>query len=444
VEATGHSQQAETPVSGTLVFGSAGDLRARAGDKPIDLVPAGRLNGTTTALPPSQIRRLRLGLGVDETTRQPFLVFSQGIEELLQPRPTAPWPNLIVEDLPPSDLVLPFNPPGQCPECLPAPLGQPGTIRPVIVAPRRGAGPLLGTGTPGFTMASAVSDATLVERCDAAARRGRVRAQGEPQCFPGMGGDPTTCSSLLAAHGVFNEFIRACTTPAAAMSDPNLTQFAVLKKGGADERPFCSALLVTPTLALTAAHCFRDTPVSETRLYAWGAPDAAIRVALDPVSHGGVAAGLDEAVAVLRLDTPAEAAHEAVCFSDPAPPDALRLYGHMAPLLSPDAPWQERVQTGAFACSAFDTPAAPLTTALQRGCYRHSCQALGGFSGAPMFGGAPPDGCRTLVVGMHVGAAGPGGAVCAGQSSNSAIAGHLLRQVVDTISPTAANPADSR
>src|SRR6185436_13414483 len=94
------------------------------------------------------------------------------------------------------------------------------------------------------------------------------------------------------------------------------------------------------------------------------------------------------------------------------------------------------VQSGVFACSAISTSAIQLGPAIESGCYRHNCQAFGGFSGSPIFASRAPADCRTLVVGMHMAAVGQTGALCTGGTTNSAASGDVLAEAVAHLIPT--------
>ena len=426
------SQQAEIPVSGLMVYGSARDILALPGAGHLDLVPGGRVSGATEVeLPQSVIRKLRIGRGEDPDVRQPFFVF--GPEPLLQDlQQLPPAPGVVFEPLltiDPDDDRLPSS---SCPQCLPGEPGMPGSVPPSLVLPGW-TSPSATPTTPQPRLTTGSPTASPATACAVAARRVRDLAQRQPGCFPGMGAEASQCTTPLPAIAEYKEYRRACNAPAAAFHDPNLSQLAVLRREG-DPAPFCSALLVTPTLAVTAAHCFNDIRVSQARLHPWSEPDAAIEVTFEPGS-GAVSEGLDEGITALRLQRAVGAAHSSVCFDNPSASDALRLYGYMAALGETTEPWQTHVQSGVFACSAISTSAIQLRPAIERGCYRHNCQAFGGFSGSPIFAPRAPASCRTLVVGMHMGAVGQTGALCSGATTNSAASGSVLAEAVASLIP---------
>lgn len=252
-----------------------------------------------------------------------------------------------------------------------------------------------------------------------------------------MGVEASQCSTPLPATADYKEYQRACNAPASSFNDADLSHLAVLAREG-NSAPFCSALLVTPTLALTAAHCFNQIRVSEARLKPWSEPDAAITVTFEPRA-AAVSTGLEEGVVALRLQREVSAAHSSVCFDNPEASDELRLYGYMAALGETAEPWQQHVQSGAFACSAISTSLIQLRPAIEKGCYRHNCQAFGGFSGSPIFAPRAPAGCQVLVVGMHIGAAGTSGSLCTGASTNSAASGAVLAEAVAAFVPASSS-----
>jgi trypsin len=398
------AQPAEVP--GILVNGTARDIRTAAGGNTsnIELVPAGRALGVTRpSLSPDLILRYRLRPGEDDTVRQPFLVF--GLDETDSP--------LLLN-------IFHGQSPLQraCPDCLPSEPGQGGSVPARLI-------PSLANQSSSFNL----------DRCKQAARALRIRAQQQPGCFKFSGQRPSSCEAPLAAVGEFEDFTNSCTTAAETVGDANLTQLAALTIDGTG-RPFCSALLVSPSLAITAAHCFSTVPVSRARLHAWSAPDQPISVSFEPRVRTAGATALEQSVVVLRLHQPAEGAHDSVCFADPKSQAELQLYGYLAPPDDNGSNWKDETKTGAYACSAMDTPSTRLAPALARGCYRHTCQAFGGFSGSPMFESSAPSGCRTLVVGMHVGAAGQSGALCSGDTTNSALAGHVLQDALASVTDT--------
>jgi hypothetical protein len=396
---------------------------------------------TEVKLPQSVIRKLRIRTGEDPDVRQPFFVF--GSEPQLQDlKRLSPVPGVVFEPTPTisDDQQLPPSP---CPQCLPAEPGMPGSVTPRLLIPGLTFPPLRSAASrptiPGLSPGNAA--ASIVTPCALAARKMRDLAQRQPGCFPGMGTEASQCTTPLPATAEYKEYQRVCNAPAASFNDANLSQLAVLVREG-DSAPFCSALLVTPTLALTAAHCFNEIRVSQARLNPWSEPDAAITVTFE-AGAAAVSAGLEEGIAALRLQRPVSGAHSSVCFDNPRASDELRLYGYMAALGETAEPWPEHVQSGVFACSAISTSAVQLGPAIERGCYRHNCQAFGGFSGSPIFAPQPPANCRTLVVGMHIGAVGQAGALCTGATTNSAASGTVLAEAVASL-VTATSPASPR
>jgi hypothetical protein len=430
---SGQSQRADATVGGALVYGAARDILALPGAGDLDLVPGGRVSGATEVkLPESVIHKLRIRTGEDRDAPQPFFVF--GPEPLLQNLQQTPAPGVVFE--PPPNLRPEQLPPSPCgPQCLPAEPGLPGSVPPRVVLPGATFPPARAVTPqptiPGLSPGSAVSSPAAT--CAMAARRMRDLAQRQPGCFPGMGAEASQCTTPLPATAEYKAYQRACNAAAASFSDPNLSQLAVLTREG-DSAPFCSALLITPTLALTAAHCFNEISVSRVRLHPWSEPDDAIAVGFE---RGGSAmsTGLEEGIAALRLQRAVSAAHNSVCFDNPRGTDELRLYGYMAALGETADPWQGHVQSGVFACSAISTSAIQLAPAIERGCYRHNCQAFGGFSGSPMFASRAPATCRTLVVGMHVGAVGQTGGLCTGAATNSAVSGSVLADAAAALMP---------
>ena len=440
---SGQSQQADAPMKGALVYGSARDILAIPGADTLDLVPGGRVVGATEVeLPRSVIRKLRIRSGDDPDLRQPFFVFGAGpLLENLQQLP--PVPGVVFEPLPTVNLEREQSPPSPCgPRCLPGEPGMPGSVTPRVVIPGWTFPPASPATprptTPGLSSGSATPSALTT--CVIAARNLRDLAQRQPGCFPGMGTEASQCITPLPATAEYKEYQRACNAPAASFNDTNLSQLAVLTREG-DSAPFCSALLVTPTLALTAAHCFNKIRVSQARLHSWSEPDVAIRVTLEP-GAGAVSIGIDEGIAVLRLHQAVSNAHNSVCFDNPKASDELRVYGYMAALGETTEPWQGHVQSGVFACSAISTSAIQLGPAIERGCYRHNCQAFGGFSGSPIFAPGPSASCQTLVVGMHMGAVGQTGSLCMGADTNSAASGAVLADAIAPLlpAPSAASP----
>jgi hypothetical protein len=412
------SAAGSTEIKGTVVFGTAQEI-GEAGKTlgtPVSIVPADRIRGRTELyLPPEVIERYRLFQDANDGRRRPFVVFVPGqspqtVEEVFKPYLTeAPQMafQLGVSPLRPGDI---------CPQCLPVAPGQPGAIPPLLL-------PQLSNREAAFSL----------PRCGSAATALRLRAQSQPDCFRSWTIHASSCSAPVAAAAHFAEYVEACTTPAAGINETDLRQLAVITRAG-ETRPFCMALLVSPSLAITAAHCFTDVPVSAARLRAWSDRDAEIDVEFQGDPNSLPASQLGERAVVLKLKTPARNASDNVCFGDPGRGAPLQLYGYLAPpgeTVDAQSDWTKSVRTGAYTCSAVSTPSAALESAITHGrCYRHSCQAFGGFSGAPIFGTSAPNGCGTAVLGMHVAAAGPSGSSCSGAATNSALTGSFLSEAL--------------
>ncbi len=410
------ARDAHSQVQGAVAVGTSGEIQTALSQLGVsaDLVPADRLRDVQEPfLPEELIRAFRLKPGEDSATRRPYIIFApdtplQVLADQLLSR------GIVVEQLPVRTFVPQLPQPG-CTDCLPVAPGVPGSIPPFVL-------PKLQPQFEAYSASQCAESATML--------RGRIQA--EPKCYLGTGIDPAYCSAPQAAVGYHGDYTRSCLLTAVHFSDPNLSQYAVLTPVGSNI-PFCGALLVSPTLAITSAHCFHNQSTTRVRLRPWTARALEIPVSLHEASGNIASELLNEYPVVLRLSIPAPGAHSEVCFQDPGLTDPLQLFGYLAsttPL--PDADWGDNLRSSPFACSAVSDSATNLVSTLLAGCYRHSCQAFGGFSGSPIFKDGPPPDCSTLVVGMHVGAAGPRTS-CSGGVTNSALTGGLLRRVIESI-----------
>lgn len=409
--------QEQSTVQATLAFGSAQRIREalNAAGMSVDLVPVGRLFGVgTLEVPADAIRSGRLGPASQDDLLRHFVVVSPDappadVERILRA-------HSITAQTTPDGLVSPLLRPRPvdvaCPQCLPVRPDVPGGMAPLLLPslPRAG-----------YTVASCASAAVAL----------RTRAQQERGCYLNWGVDVAACAAPLSAVAHFERYLDTCTTTASTLPDDDLSQLAVLTLAGSS-RPFCSALLVSPRMAVTAAHCLAAVVATDVRLRSWGSPD--VEISFDVGSAGPIQARRSPDIpVVLALHADAPGAHADVCFADPSGTDLLRLYGYLAgrPAAGDREGWTAGVRTGAFTCSPVGTPGTPVDLAVSRGsCYRHSCQAYGGFSGSPIFSQAGAGQCRTVVVGMHVGASGPQG-LCTNPDTNTALAGTLVGQAVD-------------
>lgn len=418
---TAYAQEAPSQgpdaVDATLALGSAKRIRdvLNAAGITSDLVPAGRLRGVEMPrVPQAAVRAFRLDGSSTDDTRRSFVVLSPDappaeIERILKA-------NGIQASTTPDGLVSPLLRPHRsdivCPECLPVRPDIPGGMTPRLLPQLPEAG---------FSVASCASAAVAL----------RTRAQQERGCYLNWGVNVSACTTPLTAVAHFERYLDSCTATAGALPDEDLSQLAVLTLAGSP-RPFCSALLVSPRMAVTAAHCLAAVTAAEVRLRPWSSPD--LEITVDVLGkRAGQALRSPDVPVVLALHADAPGAHDEVCFDDPSGDELLRLYGYLAGKAASSTPqsWAAGVRTGAFTCSPVGTAGAPVRLAMSRAsCYRHSCQAYGGFSGSPIFSQSAASQCRTVVVGMHVGASGPPG-LCTNRDTNTALTGTLVKQALD-------------
>ena len=173
----------------------------------------------------------------------------------------------------------------------------------------------------------------------------------------------------------------------------------------------CSALIVGPSLILTARHCLFNPTDGSPRVAHWsevffhpfGTSPNAVAVAdvIEPATQPAdkekrFLPSFDAVLATLAAPL-AEAAE--VCWGAPAgtSPTSLAIFGPVT--AHPDdrgtvVPWQERVRLSSGGQCA--------TKIASAGCLIHYCNTLDGFSGSPVFG-TVSDGCPGVrVAAMHL------------------------------------------
>ena len=281
--------------------------------------------------------------------------------------------------------------------------------------------------------------AARIERCQSGARAVRERAQHKPQCFQPAFHPDRPCEAPVDAAASMAAYFDACLLPSSWLEkelrfQEQLGAMAFLMRKGEDQ-PFCGALLLDASTALTANHCLEVVRAPDARLRTWARPDLELEFTLDQTGPAW-ADPLRERPLKLRLKAPvAGYTPRRICFDDPQPLEPLDLIGSF-PIPAPS--WRDRLSTGVFACSAVRLDGLPLAQRrYEKRCYRHGCQAFGGFSGTPLFGSGPaPAGCDLRVVGMHVSGGGGGdGDSCSASDANSALAGSFLADFVGPAVP---------
>jgi hypothetical protein len=229
------------------------------------------------------------------------------------------------------------------------------------------------------------------------ARSGATWDLGRPQASHFRSTDTANtviCTTMTPRHCLLTlaTLALALATPAAA--DPaNPPQMAPSRvaasldavariRGAAASRGGCTAVLIAPDRALTAAHCARGPtrgPNAMTLIFRPGAPDPLLRARIRAVQLHVEATALsvetahaDLALLHLATPVPADLVTPIPLAEADAAPARIAIYGYLNP--------QTDLLHGHDVCAL-----APLGPAL----YGSDCRVVSGLSGAPALSGGP-------------------------------------------------------
>lgn len=195
--------------------------------------------------------------------------------------------------------------------------------------------------------------------------------------------------------------------------------------------PHCGALIISPTMAITAHHCVyprgqsEPIPTTELRFRSAAAPSVDVRVSAVLPHHlnGSGAYDLPSNDAVLlRLEGPVPTP-ASICYGDPQTKvTPLRVPSLWPPSLGPTWPQSVRVQPESL-CKAL-LPGD--------GCFAHTCSTMPGHSGTPVLAADSGTCVGVRVVGLHVDGGSTEGTPCAGPNLNTAMTGTRLEAIKDS------------